>query len=76
MGRAADSVVFDFCPGLLGAFLSALPGQVGQGIARIPRAMWEFRRMQFGGLVAIEHEMEGPVEDDRRCAVACPRSLS
>ena len=49
---------------------------IGQGIARIPEAMRELRRMRFGGLVAIEYEKEGPVEDDMRRAVAYARKLA
>jgi sugar phosphate isomerase/epimerase len=39
-------------------------------------AMRELRRMHFGGLVAIEYEKEGPVEDDMRRAVAFARTLA
>jgi sugar phosphate isomerase/epimerase len=49
---------------------------IGQGIARIPEAMRELRRMRFGGLVAIEYEKEGPVEDDMRRAVEFARRLA
>jgi sugar phosphate isomerase/epimerase len=49
---------------------------IGQGIARIPEAMGLLRRMHFGGLVAIEYEKEGPVEDDMRRAVAVARQLT
>jgi sugar phosphate isomerase/epimerase len=49
---------------------------IGQGIAKIPEAMRELRRLRFGGLVAIEYEKEGPVEDDMRCAVAYARQLA
>jgi sugar phosphate isomerase/epimerase len=49
---------------------------IGQGIARIPEAMRELRRIRFGGLVAIEYEKEGPVEDDMRRAIAYARELA
>jgi sugar phosphate isomerase/epimerase len=49
---------------------------IGQGIAKIPEAMRELRRLRFGGLVAIEYEKEGPVEDDMRRAVAYARQLA
>jgi sugar phosphate isomerase/epimerase len=49
---------------------------IGQGIAKIPEAMRELRRLRFGGLVAIEYEKEGPVEDDMRQAVAYARGLA
>ena len=49
---------------------------IGQGIAKIPEAMRELRRQRFGGLVAIEYEKEGPVEDDMRSAVAYARQLA
>jgi sugar phosphate isomerase/epimerase len=46
---------------------------IGRGIAKIPEAMGELRRLRFRGLVAIEYEKEGPVEDDMRLAVAFAR---
>jgi sugar phosphate isomerase/epimerase len=49
---------------------------IGQGIAKIPEVMRELRRIHFGGLVAIEYEKEGPVEDDMRRAVAFARRLA
>jgi sugar phosphate isomerase/epimerase len=49
---------------------------IGQGIANIPAAMRELRQMHFGGLVAIEYEKEGPVEDDMRRAVEYARRLA
>lgn len=49
---------------------------IGQGIAKIPEAMRELRQMHFGGLVAIEYEKEGPVEDDMRRAVEIARKLA
>jgi sugar phosphate isomerase/epimerase len=49
---------------------------IGQGIAKIPAAMRELRQMHFGGLVAIEYEKEGPVEDDMRRAVEYARRFA
>jgi sugar phosphate isomerase/epimerase len=49
---------------------------LGQGIAKIPQVMAELRKLQFGGLVAIEYEKEGPVENDLKTEVAFARKLS
>jgi len=49
---------------------------IGNGIARIPEVMAELRKLRFGGLVAIEYEKEGPVEDDLRKEVAYARELA
>ena len=49
---------------------------IGQGIAKISAAMRELRLMHFGGLVAIEYEKDGPVEDDMRRAVEFARRLA
>lgn len=49
---------------------------IGRGIAKIPEAMHELRKLRFGGLVAIEYEKEGPVEDDMRQAVEFARRLA
>ena len=49
---------------------------IGQGIAQISAVMGELRRMQFGGLVAIEYEKEGPVIEDMRRAVEYARKLA
>jgi len=49
---------------------------IGQGIAQIPAVMRELRRLRFAGLVAIEYEKEGPVEEDMRRAVAYARQLA
>jgi hypothetical protein len=38
--------------------------------------MRELRRLRFAGLVAIEYEKEGPVEEDMRRAVAYARQLA
>jgi sugar phosphate isomerase/epimerase len=49
---------------------------IGRGIARIPEVMRELRRLRFAGLVAIEYEKEGPVEEDMRQAVDYARRLA
>ena len=46
---------------------------IGRGIAKIPEVMRELRQRNFGGLVAIEYEKEGPVEDDMRKEVEYAR---
>jgi sugar phosphate isomerase/epimerase len=48
---------------------------LGQGIARIPEVMSELKRVNYRGLVAIEYEHEGPVEEDVRQEVAYARKL-
>lgn len=49
---------------------------IGNGIARIPEVMAELHKLRFGGLVAIEYEKEGPVDDDMRKEVAFARKLA
>lgn len=49
---------------------------LGQGIAKIPEVMRELHRLNFGGLVAIEYEKEGHVEEDLRKEVAFARQLA
>ena len=48
---------------------------LGKGIARIPEVMTELRKVSYGGLVAIEYEHEGPVEEDVRREVEYARKL-
>ena len=48
---------------------------LGKGIARIPEVMNELRRVGYPGLVAIEYEHEGPVEEDVRLEVEYARKL-
>jgi sugar phosphate isomerase/epimerase len=48
---------------------------IGQGIAKIPEVMRELHKLNFAGLVAIEYEKEGPVEEDLRKEVAFARQL-
>jgi sugar phosphate isomerase/epimerase len=49
---------------------------LGKGICRIPEVMAELRRQNFQGLVAVEYEKEGDVNDDMREEVAFARSLA
>ena len=49
---------------------------LGRGIAKIPEVMRELHRQNFTGLVAIEYEHDGPVNDDLRTEVAFARKLA
>jgi len=49
---------------------------LGTGICRIPEVMSELHRQSFRGLVAVEYEKEGPVEDDMRQEVEFARRLA
>jgi len=49
---------------------------IGRGIAKIPLVMDELHKIRFAGLVAIEYEKEGPVEDDLEKEVAYARKLA
>lgn len=49
---------------------------LGKGVARIPEVMEELRRQKFSGLVAIEYEKEGSVEEDMRRDVEIARELA
>jgi sugar phosphate isomerase/epimerase len=49
---------------------------IGQGIARIPEVIAELHKLNFRGLVAIEYEKEGPVENDLKTEVAFARKLA
>lgn len=49
---------------------------LGTGICKIPEVMRELRRQNFHGLVAVEYEKEGPVEDDLRHEVEFARKLT
>jgi sugar phosphate isomerase/epimerase len=46
---------------------------LGRGIARIPEVMQELKKIDYRGLVAIEYEREGAVEDDVRSEVEYAR---
>jgi sugar phosphate isomerase/epimerase len=48
---------------------------LGQGIAKIPEVIAELVRTGYAGLVAIEYEKEGPVEEDLRKEVEYARKL-
>ena len=49
---------------------------LGNGIAKIPEVMQELHRQRFGGLVAVEYEKEGPVNEDLWQEVEFSRSLA
>jgi len=49
---------------------------LGTGIAKIPEVLAELRRQRFTGLVAVEYEKEGPVEEDMRQEVEYARKLA
>ncbi len=48
---------------------------LGKGIAKIPEVMKELKKVNYRGLVAIEYEHEGPVEEDIRLEVEYARKL-
>jgi sugar phosphate isomerase/epimerase len=48
---------------------------LGQGIAKIPEVMRELKKVNYTGLVAIEYEHDGPVEEDIRKEVEFARKL-
>jgi inosose dehydratase len=48
---------------------------IGRGIAKIPEVIEELHRIGYKGLVAIEYEKEGPVEEDIRIEVEFARRL-
>jgi sugar phosphate isomerase/epimerase len=48
---------------------------LGKGIARIPEVIAELRKINYSGLIAVEYEKEGPVEEDVRVEVEYARSL-
>lgn len=49
---------------------------LGEGIANIPAVIRELRRQNFGGLVAVEYEKEGPVDQDMAKEIAYARKLA
>lgn len=49
---------------------------IGQGIAKISAVMKELHKQSYAGLVAIEYEKEGDVNEDIRREVAFARKLS
>jgi sugar phosphate isomerase/epimerase len=48
---------------------------LGKGIAKIPEVIAELHKINYAGLVAIEYEKEGPVEEDVRQEVEWARKL-
>ena len=60
--------------------IQAVQGDVnvllGQGIARVPEVMQELRRQNFVGLVAVEYENEGDVNQDMRKDMEFARNLA
>ncbi len=49
---------------------------LGQGVAKIPEVMAELHRVDYRGLVAIEYEKEGAVNEDMRQEVEYARKLA
>ena len=49
---------------------------LGTGITKIPEVMAELRRQKFAGLVAVEYENEGPVEEDMQQEIEYARRLA
>ena len=49
---------------------------LGTGISRISDVMQELHRQNFGGLVAVEYEKEGDVNDDMRREMEFARKLA
>lgn len=49
---------------------------LGKGIARVPEVMRELHRQNFPGLIAIEYEKEGDVDEDVKTDVEIARSLA
>ena len=49
---------------------------LGTGISKIPAVMQELHRQNFGGLVAVEYEKEGDVNDDMRQDMEFARKLA
>jgi sugar phosphate isomerase/epimerase len=49
---------------------------LGRGIAKIPEVIQALKDVHYTGLVAIEYEKEGPVEDDVRTSLEYARRLA
>jgi sugar phosphate isomerase/epimerase len=49
---------------------------LGSGVARIPEVMQELHRQQFSGLVAVEYEKEGDVDQDMAQEIGFARRLA
>ncbi len=60
--------------------IQAADGEVnvllGKGISKVPEVMKELRRQKFAGLVAVEYEKEGDVNEDMRRDMEFARSLA
>lgn len=60
--------------------IQAVDGEVnvllGKGISKIPDVMTELRRQNFAGLVAVEYEKEGDVNEDMRQDMEFARKLA
>jgi sugar phosphate isomerase/epimerase len=60
--------------------IQAVDGEVnvllGKGISKIPEVMTELRRQNFAGLVAVEYEKEGDVNEDMRQDMEFARKLA
>ena len=49
---------------------------LGSGVAKIPEVMRELHRQNFAGLVAVEYEKEGDVNQDMAKEIAFARNLA
>jgi inosose dehydratase len=49
---------------------------LGRGVAKIPDVMKELHRQNFSGLVAVEYEKEGDVNDDMKQEIQFAQSLA
>ena len=49
---------------------------LGKGIAKVPEVMHELHRQNFSGLIAIEYEKEGDVNEDMKSDVEIARGLA
>ena len=60
--------------------IQAADGEVnvllGKGISKIPEVMQELHRQNFAGLVAVEYEKEGDVNEDMRQDMEFARKLA
>lgn len=49
---------------------------LGKGIAKVPEVMRELHRQNFSGLIAIEYEKEGDVNEDIKSDAEIARGLA
>jgi hypothetical protein len=49
---------------------------LGSGVARIPQVMRELHRQKFTGVIALEYEKEGGIDEDMVQEIAFVRSLA